>query len=293
MKLICAEPCERLDIFITQETDMTRSHIKSLMTKGCIAVNGTFVKAGAKVKAGDSIEINLPKPAEFAPENIPLDIVYEDDNLAVINKQRGLVVHPGAGNPSGTLVNALMYRFKNLSSFGERAGIVHRLDKDTTGLMVIAKNDKAHAFLAEQIAARTTVKKYRAITDGIIKPDRGRIESLIDRDPKYRTRMAVSYGSGRQAITDYAVIEKFTKNCYVEFELITGRTHQIRVHAQYKNCPILGDEVYGRKSEFKTKGQLLHSYYLEFTDLAGERKSFTQTEPQDFLTVLNSLRKCC
>lgn len=292
MKIVCEEKAERLDIYLRDETEFTRSKIKSLIDGGNVLVNGGTVKAGAKIKSGDVIQIQLPKEPVFEAEDIPLDVVYEDDSLAVINKQRHLVVHPGAGHTTGTLVNALMYRMKSLSCGGMRAGIVHRLDKDTTGLMIIAKTDYAHAKIAEEIAERRVVKKYRAILDGNPKSDSGTIITKIDRDPKNRLKMAVS-GSGREAITEYEVKERFDKSSYVEFNLKTGRTHQIRVHAAYIHCPVACDVVYGRNQPtFSVDGQLLHSRYIEFTHpVSGERINFTAEEPEDFMQVLTKLRR--
>lgn len=292
MKIVCEEKAERLDIYLRDETEFSRSKIKSLIDGGNILVNGSVVKAGSKIKSGDVIEIELPQEPVFEAEDIPLDVVYEDESLAIINKQRHLVVHPGAGHTTGTLVNALMFRMKSLSGSGVRAGIVHRLDKDTTGLMIIAKTDFAHAKIAEQIAERTVVKKYRAILDGNPKADSGVIVTSIDRDPKNRLKMAVS-NVGREAITEYSVLERFDKNSYVEFNLRTGRTHQIRVHAAHIHCPVACDAVYGRnKPTFSVDGQLLHSKYIEFTHpTSGERISFTAEEPDDFLQVLLKLRR--
>ncbi len=291
----CTEGGARLDVFLTDETEFTRSHIKNLIDGGKVFIDGVpAVKAGQTVKTGDTVSFDDEvRSDEVLPENIPLDVVYEDAELAVINKQRGLVVHPGAGNRNGTLVNALLYRFGNVSQAGgsARAGIVHRLDKDTTGLMVVCKTDRAHAALGEQFAAHTVTKLYRAVLDGELKCDRGTVDAPIGRDKKNRLKMCVT-SDGRRAVTDYAVLERFKSNCYVEFTLHTGRTHQIRVHAAYLKHPITCDALYGGSTQkFDAAGQLLHSRTLGFTHpRSGERLEFTADEPRDFAQALNALR---
>ncbi len=291
----CTEGGARLDVFLTDETEFTRSHIKNLIDGGKVFIDGVpAVKAGQTVKTGDTVSFeDEVRSDEVLPENIPLDVVYEDAELAVINKQRGLVVHPGAGNRNGTLVNALLYRFGNVSQAGgsARAGIVHRLDKDTTGLMVVCKTDRAHAALGEQFAAHTVKKLYRAVLDGELKCDRGTVDAPIGRDKKNRLKMCVT-SDGRRAVTDYAVLERFKSNCYVEFTLHTGRTHQIRVHAAYLKHPITCDALYGGSTQkFDAAGQLLHSRTLGFTHpRSGERLEFTADEPRDFAQALNALR---
>lgn len=291
----CTEGGARLDVFLTDETEFTRSHIKNLIDGGKVFIDGVpAVKAGQTVKTGDTVSFeDEVRSDEVLPENIPLDVVYEDAELAVINKQRGLVVHPGAGNRNGTLVNALLYRFGNVSQAGgsARAGIVHRLDKDTTGLMVVCKTDRAHAALGEQFAAHTVKKLYRAVLDGELKCDRGTVDAPIGRDKKNRLKMCVT-SDGRRAVTDYAVLERFKSNCYVEFALHTGRTHQIRVHAAYLKHPITCDALYGGSTQkFDAAGQLLHSRTLGFTHpRSGKRMEFTADEPRDFAQALNALR---
>ncbi len=289
----CTEGGVRLDVFLTDETELSRSHIKNLIDGGRVTIGGvTAFKAGQTVKTGDEVSFeDETDNYEITAENIPLDVVYEDDDIAVINKQRNLVVHPGAGNKSGTLVNALMYRFGTLSYMygAARAGIVHRLDKDTTGLIVVAKTDSAHASLGAQFAAHTVQKFYRAILDGNLKDDCGVIDAPIGRDKKNRLKMAVVF-DGRRAVTKYRVIERYKSNCYVEFELLTGRTHQIRVHSAYMHHPITCDVLYGGKYS-GVNGQLLHSRFLAFDHpRSGERVQFTADEPSDFTDVLNSLR---
>ena len=285
----------RLDIYLTSTTEYTRSFITKLNSVGKILLNGEKVKSGKIVSSGDVIELEIPDPvSEIDPEDIPLDIIYEDDDLAVINKARGMVVHPASGNYTGTLVNALMYRLKNLSAIGGviRPGIVHRLDKNTTGLMVVAKNDVAHLALSKMIAAREIKKTYHAIVEGVFFPETGIIDAPIGRDKKDRKLMTVAF-DGRESRTGYRTLETFEKNSYVEFDLITGRTHQIRVHCKYKGQPIVGDEDYGfKKQRFKTQGQLLHSYSLKFIHpITKKPLEFVAEEPEDFLTVLNTLRR--
>lgn len=291
----CTESSARLDVFLTDETDLTRSHIKRLIDGGKVFIGGAAaVKAGQAVKVGDEVSFDDEAESSYVePQDIPLDIIYDDDHIAVINKQRGLVVHPGAGNRSGTLVNALKFKYgdKLSSAYGDvRAGIVHRLDKDTTGLLVVAKTDAAHADLCGQFAQRKVKKLYRAILDGNIKDDDGVIDAPIGRSKSDRLKMAVTK-DGRAAITKYAVIERFKRNCYVEFELCTGRTHQIRVHCAHIGRPVSCDKTYGGSTALGTSGQLLHSRFLEFTHPAsGETMRFVKEEPSDFLTALGVLR---
>lgn len=290
----CTEGGARLDVFLTDETEFTRSHIKNLIDGGKVFICGIAAsKAGQIVKTGDEVAFeDEAESSEITPQDIPLDIVYDDEDVAVINKQRGLVVHPGAGNRSGTLVNALLYRYGNsLSGLGgiTRAGIVHRLDKDTTGLMVIAKTDKAHASLGAQFAAHTVKKLYRAVLDGNLKDDSGCVDAPIGRDKKNRLKMAVT-PDGRRAVTKYTVLERFKNRCYVEFELCTGRTHQIRVHCAYLHHSIACDALYGGSS-LGAAGQLLHSRTLTFTHpRSGRELTFVREEPPDFTKILDMLR---
>lgn len=292
----CTEGGARLDVFLTDETEFTRSHIKNLIDNGRVFIGGAVaVKAGQTVKTGDEVSFDDDVESnDIIPENIPLDVVYEDGDIAVINKQRGLVVHPGAGNKNGTLVNALMYRFgdKLSCAYGAlRAGIVHRLDKDTTGLMVVAKTDTAHHRLGEQFAAHTVKKLYRAVLEGNLKTDCGTVDAPIGRDKKNRLKMAV-VPDGRRAVTKYSVLERYKNNCYTEFELLTGRTHQIRVHCAYLHHPIACDVLYGGgDTKLGCSGQLLHSRSLSFTHpISGEAMSFKAEEPPDFLRALEILR---
>ena len=292
----CTEDSARLDTFLTDETDLTRSHIKRLIDGGRVFVGGKpATKAGQAVRVGDEVAFDdIVAASEVLPEDIALSVLYDDDDIAVINKQRGLVVHPGAGNPSGTLVNALMYRYGDrLATAGGmlRAGIVHRLDKDTTGLMVVAKTDFAHAALSKQFSEHTVKKFYTAILDGNLKQDSGRVETYINRDKRNRLKMAVAM-DGRRAVTGYVVLERFKRNCYAEFELFTGRTHQIRVHAAHLGHPISCDVLYGGSARLGASGQLLHSHKLAFDHpRTGERMDFSAEEPSDFLSALGALRK--
>ncbi|MDE6294401.1 MAG: RluA family pseudouridine synthase [Clostridiales bacterium] len=290
----CTEGGARLDVFLTDETDISRSHIKKLIDGGSVLIGGVpAFKAGQIVKTGEIVSFeDEAEAADIIPQDIPLEILYEDDDIAVINKQRNLVVHPGAGNKSGTLVNALVYKYgSNLSGcYGAvRAGIVHRLDKDTTGLIVIAKTDFAHAELGNQFAAHTVKKLYHAVLDGNLKSDSGTVDAPIGRDKKNRLKMAV-VPDGRRAVTKYKVIERFKNNCYVEFELCTGRTHQIRVHSAYLHHPVSCDPLYGG-SALGAAGQLLHSTTLIFAHPRdGRTMEFTAPEPSDFLNILDKLR---
>lgn len=282
----------RLDVYLTAEADVTRSQIKNLIEKGCITVNGKTVKSGYALRGGDVVQAEFPAfTTELLPADIPLDVLYEDNDLIVINKQQGLTVHPAAGNWDHTLVNALLFRFSTLSGMGtDRPGIVHRLDKDTSGVLVAAKNDRAHAALAEQFAERTADKRYRAVLDNNLKEDEGILTTKIGRAAD-RKSMAVSE-EGRVAITGYKVLERFRQHCYVEFKLFTGRTHQIRVHAKYLGCPVTGDPMYGaKKQQFSLDGQLLHAHSLTIKHpTTGETMRFTAPIPGYFEKVLKILR---
>lgn len=284
----------RLDVYLTAESDSTRSQIKKLVDAGKITVNGAHVKAGSVLRAGDSVEADFPEQiTELIPKDIPLDVLYEDDELIVINKQQGLTVHPATGNATDTLVNALLFHCGTLSCMDtERPGIVHRLDKNTSGVMVAAKTDRAHASLVRQFSERTADKRYRAILDGSPKMENGTVTTFIGRDPADRKAMAV-VSEGRIAITGYKVLERYRNHCYTEFKLHTGRTHQIRVHARYLGCPVTGDPVYGYKQKlFNLNGQLLHSYKLTFAHPAtGQEMTFTAPLPAYFTKVLEILKR--
>ncbi|MCL2675899.1 MAG: RluA family pseudouridine synthase [Firmicutes bacterium] len=280
----------RLDVFLAGETDFTRSQIKQLIDGGHILLDGKAVKSGKAVKKGCEVIINEPeRTLDIIPQDIPLDVLYEDEHIAVINKQKGLAVHPAGGAVKNTLVNALLWRFRDLSRVnGEiRPGIVHRLDKDTTGVMVVAKTDASHLSLSRQIAERSVKKLYIALLEGALKDDGGVIDAPIARDKKERKKMAIDNG-GRNAMTYYRVLERFEGNTLVEFDLKTGRTHQIRVHAKHIGHPVVGDPVYGfKKQRFNLDGQLLHSCFLEFKHPAsGEIVGFSAPIPNDFARVM-------
>ena len=288
---------KRLDIFVLEQlNNNTRSFIKNLVEKQKVTLNNKIVKAGALLKEDDiiTVELSPPKQIDLSPENIPLDIVYQDDDLLVINKQAGIVVHPGGGSFSGTLVNALLYHVNNLSGInGEiRPGIVHRLDKDTSGLMLVAKNDISHVELSRQIATKTCVRKYMAICDGVIPYDEKIIETKIGRNLKDRKLMAV-VKEGKDAITTLKVIKRYKKNTLAEFVLQTGRTHQIRVHSKHLGFPITNDKVYGALNKYvNAEGQLLHSYHIGFTHPT--KKEWMQFEvdfPKHFKEFLKKVEK--
>ena len=298
---VAEENYKRLDVFLSEQLeDITRSRIKKLIEDGNVCVNGTPVKkAGAEIKVGESVTLVIPDAVEYnvRPENIPIDIVYEDNDFVVVNKPQGMTVHIGNGNESGTLVNALLYAVNTLSGIGGvlRPGIVHRIDKDTTGLLVVAKNDKAHVSLAEQIAQKTCRRTYFALLEGELKEERGRVETDIGRHPTERLKMSVlPDGRGKRAITDFEVIARFGKEYTLcKFDLQTGRTHQIRVHAKYLGHPVAGDPVYGyKKQKLKTNGQLLHAWRLELTHpTTGERMAFFAPLPEVFAEIVRKLSK--
>ncbi len=291
---------ERMDAVLSRLLeDMSRSGLQKLIEKGMVSVNGAPVTSKKhKLAEGDLVEVSIldPAPLEASPENIPLDIVYEDEDLLVIDKPKGMVVHPAAGNLTGTLVNGVLYHCEGrLSSINGviRPGIVHRIDKDTSGLLVIAKNDKAHRALAEQFAAHTITRAYRAIVYNNFQDDEGVIDAPIGRDPKNRLRMAVTDRNSKAARTHYRVLERFGRFTYIEAVLETGRTHQIRVHMAYISHPLLGDEVYGpKKSPLKTKGQMLHAKVLGFRHpVSGEYMEFDSPLPLAFQQTLGKLKE--
>lgn len=288
---------KRLDLFLSEEIDESRSYVKNLTEQGLVLVNGKSVKAGYSVKKGDVVEYELPeiKQLDLAPADIPIDVIYEDDDVAVINKAQGMVVHPAPGSYDNTLVNALLFRLKSLSSINgvARPGIVHRLDKDTSGLLVVAKNDDAHVDLQSQIASKEAKRYYIALVDGVINKDEGVIDTYIDRSQKDRKMMAVSReGKGRRAITHYKVLERLGGYSLVEYELKTGRTHQIRVHSKHIGHPIVGDRVYGGSTSLYDQGQLLHAFRLQFTHPRTKRlMSFEAPLPKYFSDILAGLRE--
>ena len=279
--------------------EYTRSLVKKMLEEGNILVNGNTVKPSYKVKIGDVIFVQEIETTEIdvLPEDIELDIVYEDSDVIVVNKEKGMVVHPGNGNYTGTLVNALMFSHKDeLSAINGviRPGIVHRIDKDTSGIIVVAKNDKAHKILADDFKVHNITRKYIAIVKGIVEKDNIKIDLPIGRAENARIKMAVSEKNSRNAVTYIKVLERFYKSNYtlVEATLETGRTHQIRVHMSYIGHPLLGDELYSKgKNEFDISGQMLHAKVLGFNHpIKKEYIEFTKEEPKEFKEIVESLR---
>lgn len=297
IKIICEASGERIDKYI--EIDgFSRSRIQKLVESGNVFLNGEIAKGRDKVKEGDVIEIDVPEiePLDAKPENIPLDIVFEDDQLLVINKPQGMVVHAGAGNFEGTLVNALLYHCgDDLSGIGgvARPGIVHRIDKETSGLLLVAKTDLAHASLSAQIKEKTANREYICITDGNVTIQKGKIDAPIGRHPAIRTKMAVTSKNSKKAVTHFEVLEQLNGASLVYCKLETGRTHQIRVHMAYIGHPILGDNVYGAKTNpYGLKGQALHATKISFNHpVTNERMEFTKEPPEYFENLLNLLKQ--
>ena len=288
---------ERIDKYLSEQLeDMTRSHIQKLIKENMVRVNGMAVKSNFKLSASDQIEVKIPelKEPDILPENIPLDILYEDQDILVVNKPKGMVVHPAPGHYTGTLVNAIMYHCKdNLSGINGvmRPGIVHRIDMDTTGSLLICKNDRAHQALAEQLKEHSITRKYHAIVHGRLKEDEGTIDKPIGRHPIDRKKMSVHCTNGREAITHYRVLKRFQQFTYIECQLETGRTHQIRVHMSSIGHPILGDQVYGpAKCPYKLQGQTLHAKVLGITHpTTGEYMEFDAPLPDYFQGLLEKM----
>ncbi len=285
----------RIDKFLASElTDFTRSQLQMMIEDSLVLVNGNVIKSNYKLKINDEIIIYIKEPelTDIEPQDIPLDIVYEDQDIIVINKPSGMVVHPALGNYSGTLVNALLYHCKDLSGINGkiRAGIVHRIDKDTSGLIVACKNDLAHKNLSEQFVEHKVNKIYYCLVNGVIPHNVGLIDAPIGRDPSSRQQMAVVEG-GKEARTHFKVLERFEKNTLVEVKLETGRTHQIRVHMKYIGYPLVGDPVYGVRKVVGENGQFLHAKKLEFYHpRTKEFLSFEVELPNDFKELLKNLR---
>ena len=284
---------ERIDsVLSVLMENCSRNYIQKLIKEGNVSVK----KKNEKLKEGQEVTVIIPeaKPIDAQPEDIPLDIVYEDDDLIVVNKPKGLVVHPGAGNETGTLVNALLFHCGSVSGINgsERPGIVHRIDKDTSGLLVCAKTDLAHRGLSEQFAVHSITRRYEGISLHVIKDDEGTIDAPIGRDPKNRLRMAI-VPSGRRAVTHYSVLERYNGYTLFEARLETGRTHQIRVHMASISRPLLGDMVYGpSKQPFKIEGQMLHAKILGFVHpKIGEYMEFSAEPPREFSDLTEKLRK--
>jgi 23S rRNA pseudouridine1911/1915/1917 synthase len=286
---------ERVDVFLSLELNLTRSRVKKLCDDGFVFVNDKLSKSNKMLKTGDMVSVELPEVqnSDIVPENIPIDIVYQDDDVAVINKPQGMTVHAGNGTSGSTLVNALLYHLDNLSGINGviRPGIVHRIDKNTSGLLVVAKNDKAHLAIAKQLEDKSCKRIYYALLEGKVKDDKGRIATFIGRNPKDRTKMAV-LASGREAITDYKVVARFDGYTLCEFSLQTGRTHQIRVHARHIGHPVVGDKEYGFKNQkFKLNGQLLHAGKLSFIHpTTNDKVSFECPLPDYFIKTLKKLK---
>lgn len=292
-EFIAEENCERVDVFLKSKLlQKTRSFIKKIIDDNNVLINDKIAKPSNAIAVGDVIKVTLPDAVEYTikPENIPLDIVYQDDDIAVINKPQGMTVHLGNGNIDGTLVNALLYNLDNLSGINGviRPGIVHRIDKDTSGLLVVAKNDKAHLSLSEQIKNKTCKREYFALLEGVLKNDEGQITTYIGRSPSDRIKMAVvSQDKGKLAITNYKVVERFENYTLCQFMLNTGRTHQIRVHAKYIGHPIVGDEVYGiKKQKFNLKGQLLHAFRLTLVHPTTNKEMTFEAPPPNYFTEI-------
>ena len=303
----------RLDAFLSScYVSLSRSYLQKLIGDGHILVEnggksddsddltdlgearGKTVKNGYKLREGDRVYVTIPAETALSvePENIPLDVVYEDGDVILVNKPKNMVVHPAAGHMSGTLVNALLYHCRDLSGINGvlRPGIVHRIDKDTTGIVIACKNDEAHRKIAEQFAVHSNTRAYRAVVTGNVKEDEGTIDKPIGRDKKDRKKMAVDF-DGKPAVTHYKVLQRFGQYTYMEFRLETGRTHQIRVHMASAGHPLLGDTVYSSgKSPFKTEGQVLHAYLLGFKHpKTGEYMEFETELPEYFKTILRAL----
>ncbi len=295
---------QRLDQFLVRQEPFlksSRSYVQNLIKKGHALLNGASSKTGHRLHSGDTIQVDIPPPVstDIVPEDIEFTLLYEDNSLAVLSKPPGIVVHPAAGHSGGTLVHGLLMHLDNLSGINgeERPGIVHRLDKDTSGVMVVAKNDYAHGFLVEQFSQRKVEKVYYAILDGIPGTNKGRIELPIGRHPVNRKKMAIRPDSGRSAITSWKVLENLACNfCLAAIRLETGRTHQIRVHMASEGCPVAGDSIYGRKNslyaELGISRQLLHSYQLAFNHPDdGKQMSFQAPLYPDMEEVLTILRE--
>ena len=284
----------RLDVYLAEKLAKTRSAVLKAIQEGNVLLNGAPpAKAGVKVEEGDriSVEIGEPRPITAAPQDIPIDILYEDEDVVVVNKPQGMVTHPASGTPDGTLVNALLHKVSGLSGInGEiRPGIVHRLDKDTSGVLVVAKNDAAHLSLSRQISEKKALRYYYALLVGNLSSDEGRIDKKIARSKKDRKKMAVDE-EGRTALTLYKVIERVKGYTLVECELRTGRTHQIRVHMKSIGHPVLGDPVYGKESPLAPHGQLLHAHKLVFFHpRTGEEMTFEAPVNQEFSAALSRL----
>lgn len=287
----------RLDKYLSENSELSRTRVQELAKAGEIFINGKAAKNSSRLKEGDVISCDVPEdePIDVKPENIPLDILYEDEDIIVMNKPKGMVVHPAPGNYTGTLVNALLYHCKDLSGINGkiRPGIVHRIDKDTTGCIVACKNDLAHTSIAKQLEDKTCHREYLAIVNGVIQSEAGKINAPIGRDPRDRQRMTVTEDHGKDAVTHFVVRERFLNSTYIECRLETGRTHQIRVHMKYMKHPVMGDTKYGGTCTYMdTQGQVLHAYQLTLIHpRTGEEMTFQAPLPEYFEELLTKLRE--
>ncbi|MEW9676545.1 RluA family pseudouridine synthase [Lentibacillus sp. L22] len=288
----------RIDKLLAElNPEQSRSQVQTWINQGLVTVNDRIVKANYKCQTGDLVMWSIPetKPLAVTPEDIPLDIVYEDRDVVVVNKPKGMVVHPAAGHTTGTLVNALLYHCQDLSGINgvERPGIVHRIDKDTSGLLVVAKNDQAHASLVEQLQAKDVERKYEAVVHGVIAHEHGVIDAPIARDPKDRQKMGI-VEQGKPAVTHFKVLRRYDRFTHVECQLETGRTHQIRVHMRYIGFPLVGDPKYGPRKTLDIGGQALHARVLGFTHpKTKEWLRFEVEAPAVFQNLLKQIEKMC
>ena len=288
------EENSRIDHFLSNVTDYSRSKINKMIKEGLVLVNNKSIKPSYILKLNDNVEVlgELDEKIDIEKENIPLDILYEDDDILIVNKPSGMVVHPGNGNYTKTLVNALLYHCNNLSNHNIRPGIVHRIDKDTSGILMVAKNDYAHEFLAKQLKEKTTTRKYIALVWGVIKHDTGTIDAPIGRDKNDRQKMCVTDVNSKDAITHFKVLERYKNATLIELNLETGRTHQIRVHMNYIGHPIVNDKVYGHKKIINDFGQMLHAKTLGFIHpKTKEYMEFSVEPPKEFMEILNHIKE--